>query len=96
MSWRAFLRRQAAGTLACDFFTVETVTLSRLYVLLLHRPRKPARPFARRTPSGAWVLQQARDLSLTGPLERIRFPIHDRDSRFTASFNEVFRSEGIT
>jgi transposase InsO family protein len=47
-------------------------------------------------PSGAWVLQQARNLSFTGLLERIRFPIHDRDSRFTTSFNEVFRSDGIT
>jgi putative transposase len=26
----------------------------------------------------------------------MRFLIHDRDSKFTAPFNEVFRSEGIT
>jgi hypothetical protein len=30
LSWPAFLRRQAASMLACDFFTVETVTLRRL------------------------------------------------------------------
>jgi putative transposase len=34
LSWGAFLRTQAATTLAADFFTVETVLLKRLYVLV--------------------------------------------------------------
>jgi putative transposase len=41
------------------------------------------------------VLQQARNLSFTGVFEWIRFLIHDRDRKFTAAFDEVFRSEGI-
>jgi hypothetical protein len=31
--WRAFIRQQAASMIACDFFTVETVSLRRIYVL---------------------------------------------------------------
>jgi putative transposase len=46
-------------------------------------------------PTGAWVTQQARNLSFTGVFEGMRFLIHDRDSKFTADFDEVFRSEGI-
>jgi putative transposase len=41
------------------------------------------------------VTQQARNLSFTGLFERVRFLIHDRDSKFAAAFDEVFRSEGI-
>ena len=46
-------------------------------------------------PTGSWVTQQARNLSFAGLLERMRFLIHDRDSKFTASFDEVFGSEGV-
>jgi putative transposase len=46
-------------------------------------------------PTGVWVTQQARNLSFTGLLERMRFLVHDRDSKFAPGFDEVFRSEGI-
>jgi putative transposase len=29
-SWRSFLRQQAAGIVACDFFTVDTAFLQRV------------------------------------------------------------------
>jgi len=38
------------------------------------------------------VTQQARNLSFTGICERVRFLIHDRDSKFSGAFDEVFRS----
>jgi putative transposase len=87
----AFLRRHAASLLACDFFTVETVTLRRLYVLFFIELGSRRVHFAGCTtnPSGAWVLQQARNLSFTGVFDRIRFLIHDRDSKFTASFDDA-------
>jgi transposase InsO family protein len=97
VSWPAFLRQQAASMLACDFFTVETVTLRRLYVLFFIElgSRRVHLAGCTTNPTGAWVVQQARNLSFTGLLERTRFLIHDRDSKFTASFDEVFRSEGV-
>src|SRR5262249_17266994 len=41
-SWRGFLRAQAGGIIACDFFTVETILLRRFYVffLIAHASRR--------------------------------------------------------
>jgi putative transposase len=87
----------AASMLACDFFTVETLSLRRVYVLFFIEleGRRVHLAGCTTNPTGAWVTQQARNLSFTGVFERVRFLIHDRDSKFTLSFDEVFRSEGI-
>jgi putative transposase len=48
-------------------------------------------------PTGAWVVQQARNLShaIAERAQPVKFLIRDRDTKFTASFDEVFRSEGM-
>jgi transposase InsO family protein len=96
-SWRQFLRQQAATMLACDFFTVETLSLRRFYVLFFIEleSRRVHLAGCTTNPTGGWVTQQARNLSFTGLFERMRFLVHDRDSKFSAAFDEVFRSEGI-
>jgi putative transposase len=63
-TWTQFLRAQATGTLACDFLTVETIGLTRPYILFVieldHRRVHPAGITAH--PTGAWVTQAARNL----------------------------------
>jgi putative transposase len=98
-SWRSFLRQQAASTLACDFFTVETLTLQRIYVLFFISLATRRLEFTACTanPDGAWVTQQARNLVMRlGEQEpQFRLLVHDRDTKFSRAFDEVFRTEGI-
>jgi transposase InsO family protein len=48
-------------------------------------------------PSGTWVAQQARNLIMerADHSEPLRFLIHDRDAKFSAAFDEAFRTEGV-
>ncbi len=90
---RAFLRQQAAGIIACDVFTVDTVWLRRLYVLIFIEldTRRVHLAGVTANPDGAWVTQQARNLllGLGEPGRRIRFVLRDRDAKFCRSFDDA-------
>jgi putative transposase len=98
-SWRDFLREHAATTLACDFFTVETASLKRIYVLffLSLDSRRIEFVACSPNPTGAWTAQQARNLLMASEdrEQPLRFLIHDRDAKFSGDFDHVLKSEGI-
>jgi putative transposase len=95
--WREFLRQQAAGILASDFFTVETVWLKTLYVLFVIElsTRRVHLCGVTAHPDSAWVTQQARNLAMTDRLEKHRFLLRDRDAKYSGPFDGVFLSEGV-
>ena len=97
-TWRAFIRSQAAGLVACDFFSVDTVLLQRLYVLFFIEvgSRRVWLAGVTAHPTGAWVTQQARNV-VTAMEQRGAVPRHlirDRDTKFSRAFDDVWRSIG--
>jgi putative transposase len=86
-AWREFLAGHATTILAADFFHVDTVFLRRLYVLFFieHGTRRVHLAGITTPHTGAWVIQQARNLlmNLEGCAGSLKFLIRDLDTKFT-------------
>jgi len=99
LTWKAFLQAQASAILLTDFFSVDTVLLKRLYVLLYMElsTRRVIRFAVTDRPDGVWVSQQARNLCWE--LDKIggdaRFLVHDHDAKYGGGSDLVFQAEGI-
>ena len=97
VTWNEFLRSQAA--VATDFFTVDTATLRRYYILFfIHiETRKVFFAGVTANPTGAWTTQAARNLFPRhgDQLAGARALVRDQGSQFIDSFDEIFRTEGL-
>ena len=96
--WAEFLRSQAQGILALDFFAADLLNGTKVYVLaaIEHGTRRIRVLGATEHPVQAWVVQQARNLlmDLEDAGTRVKFVLHDRDASLTVAFDEVFRAGG--
>jgi putative transposase len=99
LTWATFLRSQAEGILAADFFEAVTLTGARLYVLAVieHATRRVRIVGATAHPTAAWVTQAVRNLvmDLQDAGCRARFLIRDRDGKYPDLFDGILADSGI-
>jgi transposase InsO family protein len=98
-TWKAFLRAQASAIVLTDFFSVDTVFLKRLYVLLYMElaTRRVIWFAVTDRPDATWVTQQARNVSweLNQHGVQARFLIHDHDDKYGGGSDRVFKGNGM-
>ena len=98
-TWKQFLTAQARGILAVDFVHVDTVSLRRIYALIIieHDTRRTHLAGITAHPDGSWTTQAARNflMDFGHRAASVKFLIRDRAGQFTESFDAVFTAEGV-
>ncbi|MGH7747663.1 MAG: integrase core domain-containing protein [Acidimicrobiales bacterium] len=86
--------------MACDFFSVDTISLRRLYVLFFihHGSRRVFLAGITTNPTRAWVTQCARNVTedLRDASVAVKYLLRDRDTKFGPSFDAVWEGEGAS
>ena len=102
ISWKDFIRSHMEVLVGTDFFTVEVLTLKGLvtyYVLFfIHlESRRVSLAGMTRYPGQEWMEQQARNATMEewGFLRGCGYLLHDRDTKFCASFRELIESGSV-
>ncbi|WP_146374414.1 integrase core domain-containing protein [Symmachiella macrocystis] len=101
-SWEQFIKMYGKTLWACDFFTQRVITPRGLvnYLLLVFINVETREIFVTNStahPDSAWVTQQARNFLMhTADCEdKPACLIRDRDTKFTAQIDDVFKAEGL-
>lgn len=102
-TWDEFLKRHAATLWACDFFSQKVWTLGGMVdvFVLFFLPVGSRRVFVSGVtahPDRAWVLQQARNVSMYFGDEPVK-PTHllrDNDGKFRKEFDALLEADGMT
>src|ERR1044071_7371664 len=102
-TWKDFIASHMAVLAGAAFFTVEVMTwrgLTTYYVLFfLHlESRRVSLAGISRHPTEEWMEQIARNAvdEDSRYLRQIRYVLHDRDSKFCASFRAILKTSGVT
>jgi putative transposase len=99
VTWADFLRSQAHGIIAADFFTADLLDGTKVYVLAVieHATRRIRILGSTLHPTGQWTAQMARNMVMDfeDAATTVKFLIRDRGSNFTEAFDTVLADAGI-
>jgi len=97
-TWAEFIDQHRAVIWASDFLTVDTLT-GCLYILFFInlQTREIILGGVTEHPHEAWMQQVAQNVTdaFDGPLVGAKYLLHDRDSKYTTSFDRMISSAGI-